>query len=271
MIEYSQLRYWIDELPKRGKTTFSLKDAEQQFKEKPPASVRRALARLVSAGKIHSVWKGFYAISLPEYGLDGIAPPMDYIDQLMNYLGSAYYVALLTAASYNGATHNAVQVFQIVSDNVLHSKIKNGVSIEPVYKKMIPDKYIAEINSRTASVKVSSPELTAVDLIIYMKRAGGVNQVASVLSELAESVKFSRVDPDFFTGVSAAVVQRLGYLLDETLEEKMLADSLYEKSMEAGIKFSPTRLVADKHNSVSAYERNTKWNIIMNYEVESDL
>ena len=42
--EYTHIRHWIDELPKRGKTTFSLKEVELQFAEKPTASVRRALA-----------------------------------------------------------------------------------------------------------------------------------------------------------------------------------------------------------------------------------
>ena len=31
--------------------------------------------------------KGFYAISLPGYGLNGIVPPIDNIDQLMRRLG----------------------------------------------------------------------------------------------------------------------------------------------------------------------------------------
>ena len=269
--EYTQIRYWINELPKRGITTFSLKEAESQFPGKPVASVRRALARLSSERKILSVWRGFYAVSLPEYGLEGIAPPLDYIDQLMRHLNNRYYVALLTAASYSGATHNAPQIFQVICDSVLHVKSKNGVRIEPVYKKSIPDRYVSEINSRTASVKISSPELTAVDLLIYTKRAGGINQVATILRELAESLDFSRVDASFFAGLPAAVVQRLGYLLDETLEERILAKSLYEMAKQASVKFSPIPLVMKKDSSPLISGKNTKWDIIVNYEVENDL
>jgi predicted transcriptional regulator of viral defense system len=128
--DYNQVRYWVEELPKMGKTTLSLKEAEDQFPEKPSSSVRRALARLSGTGKIHSVWRGFYAIALPEYGLDGIAPPIDYVDQLMRYLGKKYYVALLTAASYNGASHQAPQSFYVICDSILHTKNKNGVKRE---------------------------------------------------------------------------------------------------------------------------------------------
>ena len=271
MNDYSQVRHWVDELPKRGKTTFSLIEAECLFPGKPVASTRRALARLSSAGKIHSVWKGFYAISLPEYGLESIAPPIDYIDQLMNHLGSQYYIALLSAASYMGAAHQMPQVFQVICDKNLHTKNKNGVIIEPVYKKRIPGRYTTMINTRTASVKISSPELTALDLVAYTRRAGGINQVATVLSELVESIDFGRVDSDFFAGEAAATVQRLGYLLDETLEKKVAANSLYEKARQATVRFRQTPLVNETQSGSTIIGKNAKWDIIVNYEVESDL
>ena len=269
--DYTQIRYWIDDLPKRGITTFSLNEAENQFIKKPVASVRRALARLSSAGKIQSVWRGFYAISLPEYGLEGVAPPIDYIDQLMRHLGCGYYVALLTAASYRGATHNAPQVFQVICDSILHEKRKNGVRIEPAYKKKIPVDYVSVINSRTASVQISTPELTAIDLMLYTKRAGGINHVATVLGELAESIDFTRVNPDFFDGTPVAAIQRLGYLLDETLGETVLANSLFEIVNRAGIKFNPTLLMQKNDFNTPIADKNTKWGIMVNYEVESDL
>jgi predicted transcriptional regulator of viral defense system len=269
--EYTQVRYWIDELPRKGKTTFSLKEAELQFADKPVSSVRRALARLTSSGKIYSVWNGFYSVSIPEYGLEGIAPPIDYINQLMCHLKCGYYVALLTAASYYGASHQAPQVFQVICDKILHVKSKNGIKVEPVFKKRIPNNYLAEINSRTASVKMSIPELTAIDLLLYINRAGGLNQVATVLDELAESIDFGRVGSDIFAGVPIAVIQRLGYLLDETLGKNSVADSLYEKVKQASIVFNPAPLVTTNKNSTFIIGKNAKWDIIVNYEVESDL
>jgi hypothetical protein len=35
--------------------------------------------------------------------LKGVVPPMSYINQLMNFLGKGYYVALLNAAALEGA------------------------------------------------------------------------------------------------------------------------------------------------------------------------
>ena len=268
MENYAQVRYWIEYLPKRGYTTFSLDEAINKFPEKPRASIRSALARLSDSGAIRSVWKGFYAISLPEYGLDGIPPPLDYIEQLMEHLGVDYYVALLTAASFNGASHQAPQVFQVICNSVLRDKSKYGYRIEPSYKKSIPQKYINRVNSRTASVAVSSPELTAVDLITYVKRAGGISNVVTVLADLAESIDFHRVDPDFFNSVPVAIIQRLGYLLDEILEENMLADCLLEKTRQAGITFKSMPLVPNTQNSKNAYRHIKKWGVVVNYEVE---
>ena len=271
MDKYSQVRYWIDELPKRGKTTFSLKEAENQFPDKPVASVRSALARLSDAGKIRSVWKGFYAISLPEYGMQGVAPPIDYIDQLTRYIGTNYYVALLTAASYNGASRHAPQIFYVICDSNLHPKNKYELRIEPIYKKTMPRNYITEINSRTASVKISTPELTAIDMIVYIKRVGGINQVTTVIAELAESMDFNKINTDFFDGVSVAAIQRLGYILDEEINEKEIAESLYNKTKQAGIRFKMIPLVIDKANQFDVLNRNKKWGIIVNYKIESDL
>jgi predicted transcriptional regulator of viral defense system len=271
MNNYSQVRYWVQELPKRGQTTFSLEEAECTFSEKPKASVRRALARLSDSGAIRSVWRGFYAVSLPEYGLEGIPPPLDYIQQLMNHLGVEYYIALLTAASYNNASHHAPQIFQVICNSILRENSKCGHRIEPVYKKKIPQKYLKRINSRTASVAVSTPELTAVDLIAYMRRVGGISQAAAVLMELAESIDFQKVDSDFFNNVPASVIQRLGYLLDEKLEEKLLADCLFEKSQQAGMTFKTTLLVPDVPNEIDTIKHIQKWRISVNYEVGVDL
>lgn len=271
MEEFSQVRYWIENLPKKGITTFSLIEAEKYFSEKPASSVRRALARLAKAGKIHSVWKGFYAIALPEYGTARIIPPMDYIDQLMRYLEKRYYVALLTAASLHGAAHQAPQTFHVICNSILNKQGKADIKIEMAHKKVVPNKYISAMNSRTASVKVSTPELTALDLVTYMHRVGGINNVASVLAELAESINYDKTDCDILGNVPRATVQRLGYLLDEILEEKETAENLYNKAKIAAMRFKAVPLVAGKTENQLNPTKNKKWNVIVNYEVESDL
>lgn len=272
--EYTQVRYWIDDLPKSGRRAFSLDDAIRQFPQKSPSDVKNALSRLVRAGKIQSAWRGYYAVVLPEYGTRGIIPPTEYISQLMSYLGNEYYVALLSAAQQWGAAHQAPQVFQFICDKPLRGKVKNHVALEPVAKAKIPSKYLVSQNVRSGSIWVSSPELTAVDLMIYPHRAGGLNNIATVLADLCNSLNFAKVDVDFFDGIPLAVVQRLGYLLDDVINEVEIADALYLKAKEAGLQFRKTLLQSGQSynkNSGHDFGFNEKWKVIVNASVEADI
>jgi predicted transcriptional regulator of viral defense system len=59
----------------------------------------------------------------------------------------------------------------------------------------------------------STPEATAVDLVGYNRHAGGLDQVATILSELSE-----RIDPEKLVAAARTApmpwAQRLGYLLE---------------------------------------------------------
>jgi predicted transcriptional regulator of viral defense system len=271
MKEYTQVRYWVDDLPRMGRSTFSLEDAVAQFPEKPIAYIKNALGRLAASGKVQSVWKGFYAVMLPEYGLKGNVPPTEYIDHLMKYLGKDYYIALLSAASLEGAAHQKPQVFNFISNQILHPKTKYGIRLEPAFKQHIPHNYIIQKNVRSGTVNISVPELTAVDLLSYPKKSGGINSIATVLSELAENMNFSNVGTDFFSGVPVPIVQRLGYLLDDVLDEKTLSAELLEKAISAGLYFRKTPLVASQNGDTERGNLiNKKWKVIVNYDVEAD-
>lgn len=72
---------------------------------------------------------------------------------------------------------------------------------------------VESFNNRCGTVLVSTVEATAVDLVGYMHRAGGVDRVAGVLSELSEYM-----DPELLVDASESAsilwAQRLGYLLE---------------------------------------------------------
>jgi hypothetical protein len=150
-------------------------------------------------------------------------------------------------------------------------KKKNGTRIEPTFKKEISEKYISVINSRTASVRIATPELTAIDLMTYMKRVGGISTASTVLAELVESIDFSKIEADFFYGVTASAVQRLGFLLEEVLNESAVAEGLYVKAKQSGVSFKATPLVTDSSNHSTVFSRSRKWDIAVNYRVESDI
>ncbi|MCL2746615.1 MAG: type IV toxin-antitoxin system AbiEi family antitoxin [Coriobacteriia bacterium] len=268
MDNYLHIRDWVDDLPKVGRISFSLEDAKMQFPDMSDDAMRSALRRLSEARKVHSVWRGFYVLVLPEYGRDGTIPPVEYINQLMSYIGTDYYVALLSAASYQGASHQAPQVFQVVTGKQLRSKTISGSRLEFFYKKNMPRDCIDQKIVKSGYINVSAPALTAIDLVSYISRSGGISHVATVLSELAESIDFSILSAGLLRNESCATVQRLGYLLESVLGEGELAESLYDKSVEAGLEFSRADLAKKQDGKTPSYDN--KWKIVINYDVEVD-
>ena len=68
-------------------------------------------------------------------------------------------------------------------------------------------------NTPRGTIRVSTPEATAFDLVAYAHHIGGLDQAATILAELAE-----QIDPEqlrlFAETVPVPWAQRLGYLLD---------------------------------------------------------
>jgi predicted transcriptional regulator of viral defense system len=271
MIQYNNIKDWVEDLPKRGKNTFSKEDAVQQFPHLTNHNIQTALYRLVLKNKIQSVWQGFFVVILPEHGMRGIVPPVQYIDQLMKFLGKNYYVALLSAAELHGAAHQAPQEFFVICNtNKLRTKVKKDVKINFVAKKNIIKKHLSQMMTRSGYIEVSSPLLTAYDLICYIKNIGGINRAATIIYDLAEKIRFTNLDKEFMQSFPPVVTQRLGYLRNE-LGFDELADKLYHKAQNAGLKFRKAPLVVvNKSKDLSKYQIDDKWKIIINEQIDID-
>jgi predicted transcriptional regulator of viral defense system len=271
MAEYNNIREWIEDLPKRGKITFSKQEVESQFPHLTNRNIQNTLNRLVLKKKIQSVWRGFWVVVPVEYGLKGIVDPIEYIAQLMDFLGQKYYIGLLSAAAIHGASHQqSMELMLVTVSNHLREKVKNDIKISFVSKKNIPQKYLQQITVKSGYIPVSTPELTAIDLLLYIKNVGGINRVATVLNELAEVMDFGKISLDFFQYVNMADIQRLGYLL-ETLGFIELADSLLKKANEANLKFRKYPLTIKKQLiNLADFPVDEKWKIIINENIEID-
>ena len=268
---YNNIRDWVEDLPKRGKITFSKEEVVRQFPNLTNHNIQMTLYRLALKKKIQSVWHGFFVVMLPEYGMKGIAPPTEYIDQLMKYLGKDYYIALLNAAEIYGAAHQAPQEFFVISNTTnLRNKIKKDVKINFVAKKNIPKKHLTQIMTNSGYINVSTPILTTYDLVCYIKNVGGINRVATIINDLAEKIRFTTIDKEFMQSFSPAVTQRLGYLF-EKLEFEDLANKLYRKAEITGLKFRKTPLaIADKTKDLTQYPVNERWKLIINEQIDID-
>lgn len=267
--DIENLSEWIGNREMRGYYTFTKEDIEKRFPSLGKDYMKTYLSRLVAKAKIISPWRNFYVIMPIEYSLKGIVPPVFYIDQLMAYLDKKYYVSLLNAASFYGASHQRVQTFSVTVElPYMRSTSKNGTSILFFSKKDIQTEFIRKHKTQTGYINVSSPELTAVDLIENEKSVGGLNRVCTVLNELSDAMNLGSLNESFFKTSSAPVFQRLGYILEHILERNDMAETLYSQMKVAGLKLRKVPFKTSK--PTDGCEADTKWKVIVNQEIEID-
>lgn len=259
---------WIEKQQSWGKYVFNLEQVKTDFPNVSEQGLVLALSRLSSKGKVLSAYKGFYLIVPPEYASRGVLPPMLFIDSLMKYIEKPYYVGLLSAAALHGAAHQQPQEFFVVTDAKQKTTLKKGLKINYVTKKAIPENLLEKKKTETGYINVSNPELTAFDLIYYDNRIGGINRAASVLNELAEAMKPERITREFVETLTVPSIQRLGYILDEVLNQNALADKLYSESQNLNKEFFRQPLKAGKEKT--GFPTNDRWKIIINTEIEID-
>ncbi len=268
-MERLSLSEWVRNLEVHGFNSFSYEKVRETFPHATKQHLLNSLYRLTIKKRIVSVYKGFYVIIPPQYAAKGIVPPMYYISQLMEYLDKPYYISLLSAAELHGAAHQRPQLFSVTtvypSSNV--SKAKNNI-LEWVYRKDIPERFLQTRNSETGIVRFSNPELTAIDLIQYEKHIGGLSRAATVLEELTEQTDFSKASEGLFDCTSVAAIQRLGFVLENILEEEQQADVLYEQLIIYGKKLNYIPL--STRSKRASWDKETRWKINVNTEIETD-
>lgn len=129
-------------------------------------------------------------------------------------------------------------------------------------------RFVEKRKTATGYYNVSTPEMTAADLVFYAKRVGWMNRVATVLAELADEMKPEKLNVSFVKAIGVATLQKLGYLLDEVLEKKELAEALYKAARKARISFFTIPLMREAGRK--RYAVSKKWKIIDNVQIEID-
>ncbi len=254
---------WIENLPAEGRYTFTRQDAEEASGASFVA-IQSALRRLKQKGRITSPRRGFYVLVPPEHRVAGSPPASWFIEDLMRFCGCDYYVGLLSAAALYGAAHQQPMVFQVLTDMLNATMSAGRVTIHARKSRSIGRSLTRRIQTETGTMAVSTPEVTALDLVRFPRAAGHWNNIATVLVELAE-----QMDPERL--IKAAEhgrlpdAQRLGYLLDR-LEKAHLAGPLAD-----WLAARRTTIVALRTDTtIDGYETNPRWRVIPNEDVEPD-
>jgi predicted transcriptional regulator of viral defense system len=261
--EHLIARDYVTQLAARGRYSFPSSEARNALKVSANAA-NKALKRLKDQGVLASPEREFYVIVPPEYRALRCLPAEQFIPALMEQKQLTYYAGLLSAAQYYGAAHQRPQQFQVVLARNRRPIECGKVRVSFIARKRIDDVPIREFNTARGTIRVSTPEATAIDIAGYPAHAGGLSQVATVLAELAEAIS-----PELLPGVAETApipwAQRLGYLLD-LVDANEAASALYEY---IGAKAREYTLLAPGHASTG--ERSARWKIIINTSVEPDL
>jgi predicted transcriptional regulator of viral defense system len=264
--EPAQLRSaaaFLDHLQARGRACFTTQEAVRALGGTLTAT-RASLRRLKANGRIADPYRGFHVIVPPEYRTLGCRPAEQFVADLMAHIGVPYYAALLTAAAFHGAAHQAPMTLQVMVPTARRGIECCGVRVEFIARHDMHATPVVQRNTAVGVLRVASPEATALELVGYPERCGYLDNVATVLTELAEVLDAERLVAEA-QRAPVAWVQRLGYLLALVGAEDLAA------SLEAALAERVKFLVAlAPWTSMTGAPRDLRWAVAVNVKVEPD-
>ena len=217
----------LQQLQYRGKCIFNVSEAQSLLKVSR-ASVMAILARLRACNLIVTLTNGLYAILEPTEQNHGLRP-LRILAPFMKHLKTDYYVGLLSAANHWGAAHHKPQHLQVMLPKRCFLKRLGKLKMQFLLKK-----YFSDIGTLTAKAafgyyKISSPELTALDVISYQKDCGGFSNVCLVIRDLIGEMNEEslRICTQNYPIMSS--IQRLGYMMEKYHAPKKLTIPLKKR------------------------------------------
>ena len=268
------LSEYLKELRSKGRACFTKSEALKEIGISN-ANLNARIQRAKKKGELISPARNFYVIVTPENFTQGAPHPADLVIMLMKHLKIDYYACLLSAAQQYGAAHQKPMIFQVMVSEKMKKLRFGSVGINFLYKKSLRGLPIQEIAKKEGYLRVSSPELTAMDLILYTNKAAGLGNVATVLYELIDSINGDKLIELAKLTNAKGWVQRLGYILEQldsdderSAKHKARVVNKLAKYLK-DIKISYLRLTPEL--PVKGHSRHSKWKIIENTSVESDL
>lgn len=232
----------------------------------PSAQVRVRLASQRRAGAIISPARGLWVPVPPERLAWGAPEPGAYIDDMMAHLGCEYYVGWLSAASLHGASHQAAQEFQVATSKAVPDRRVGRSSLRFLTRSRIDTVPVARMAIAGSLARVSTVGATMLDVAEDLGVSGGLDNAVTVIAELSwEDGEFLSDALAAAPAHSAAAVRRLGWILENVAGEGGL-DGLAGIAAERG--GSPSYL---SPASPKAGTLDSRWNIILNKEVDPDL
>jgi len=230
-----------------------------------PVAAQAVLRRLRALGTVATPMRGFHLVVAPEYQAQGCPPADHFVDALMEHVGEPYYAGVLSAAEFHGAAHHRPQEFQVVVPGPRPGFTCGRVRVVFVLRSNAAECPTERRNTPRGWLRIATPELTAFDVVGYPRHAGGLDNAATVLTELSEVL-----DPDRLVALAplspASWSQRLGWLLERVGAVRVAAPlaRLVARTRPGVVPLDPRR-------PLRGAPRDPRWRLALNATVEPDL
>ena len=152
-----------------------------------PERVSRSLSVPRRDKRMLCVTKGGW-VPVMQGHLSGTQPPFGYIDEMMGHLGHTYCLGYRSAADMYGASHFGCHVVQVITTARLRGRL---LGTWPLVFVTRPDLDRVPILTRPTGdslAKVTSPEVTVLDLVARPDLAGGPSDAMTLIGELLRLV-----------------------------------------------------------------------------------
>lgn len=233
----------------------------------PKEQVRVRLNASVHAKRLFSPSRGLWVAIPAKYRTWGAPPALEFLDQLLVHLGREYYVGWLSAAEIHGAAHQRPQALQVAVDRPVVDRSFGRSHLRFAQQSRAGSLPRQRHNVESGHVWVSTPALTAVDLVDRPELGGGLSNIATVLFELADTTPMDPHDlATLAASYSATAVRRLGYLLE------LVGASVDTTALARQVEAAPLpRAVVLDPRLPRQGGTDRRWGIVINTDVEPDL
>src|SRR6266851_3944084 len=271
-ISRPSLSAYITGLLAAGRLVFSRDEAQAALGTGRGAFLAAA-QKLQKRGRLLNPRQGFYVIVPPQNLNFGSPPPASFIDDLLRHEKRPYYVGLLKAAEIHGAAHHAVMEFQVITDKQMRNVQVGRSKIAFYFKKdlnaVAPG--IEDHKTDTGKMKVSSVEMTLLDLLRYPEASGGLDNVLTIFADLGPKLDAGKMAP-LCDAFERSVVQRAGYLLHRAgLPDgvEKLHEFLERDSHAQWTELDPS-LASDPDLAPEIVARDKRWHVLIRRLPERD-
>jgi predicted transcriptional regulator of viral defense system len=179
-----------------------------------PARADPVIRSLLKKRWLERIAAGRYLLLPAERGPEGI--PDANLLRVAKHLVEPYYVGYATAAQHHRLTTQSRTTIWIVTPKVVRDRHIRGVRFR--FASVVARKFFGYASTKALGEEVimSDPEKTVLDCVDKVGNAGGIGEVAGIVSRLATKFDWAKFCDYAGRLDSVAAVQRFGYLADRT-------------------------------------------------------